>query len=222
MSVARSVARSWDRILAWYNAKTPPGTLSANPGATERQLAELESLVGTHLPEDFQESYRLVDGTGRGWLLYHGSLLSLAQIAAEWQKYRKWWVEQGYFEGPAFRPRQLESPEIKPVWWTTRRLPITDNGGGDPVMLDLDPASGGTRGQIIDTSHEVGPTSVLVRPRRRVDQPYLWDMGNETDPIAGLGTGMAGWLAQIAYELESGVHAYSKSSKMVCPVAWGR
>ncbi len=76
-------------------------------------------------------------------------------------------------------------------------------------------------------SHEVGPVSLLVRPggpirpRRRADQPSLWDEDGEADPPA-VGTGMAGWLAQIADELEAGVHAYSESSMMVCPVAWGR
>jgi cell wall assembly regulator SMI1 len=216
------VARSWDRIFAWYDANTPPGTLAANPGASERQVAELESLVGTRLPDEFRASCRLLDGTRRGWLLYHGALLPLAGIAAEWQWYRKQ-AEQGYGEGPDYECRQVESPEIKPVWWTPLRLPITDNGGGDHDMLDLDPAAGGSRGQIIHMSHEVGPVCLLVRPRRRrTDQLSLWDDGDESDPVAALGRGMAGWLAQIADELESGVHAYSESSLMVCPVAWGR
>ena len=30
-------------------------------------------------------------------------------------------------------------------------------------MLDLDPAEGGVRGQIIEFSHEVGPCAVLAR-----------------------------------------------------------
>jgi hypothetical protein len=38
----------------------------------------------------------------------------------------------------------LESPEIKPIWWNQLRLPLTDNGGGDPVTLDMDPAGAGT------------------------------------------------------------------------------
>lgn len=216
-----SVARSWDRIFAWYDEHTPPGTLTANSGASERQLGELEALVAARLPDEFRESYRLLDGTRRGWLLYHGSLLPLAGIAAEWQRYRAWQVERGYGEGPDYECRQVGSPEIRPVWWTPGRLPITDNGGGDQVMLDLDPAAGGARGQVIRFSHEVGPVCVLARPRRRADQPSLWDEGDGAESVA-LGTGWAGWLAQIADELESGVHAYSESSRMVCPVAWGR
>lgn len=224
MNIARSIAWNWDRILAWYKENSPPGTLEAAPGATERQLAEFESLVGTPLPDDFRESYRLVDGTRRGWLLYYGPLLSLTSIGAEWQRYKKWQMEPGFGQGPAFRPQHLESPEIKPVWWTPLRLPITDTRGGDhDVMLDLDPARGGTRGQIIDMSRRVGPISVLVQSRRRrADQPDLPGMGDEIDPVAALGTGMAGWLAQIADELASEVHAYSESYGMACPIAWGR
>jgi cell wall assembly regulator SMI1 len=224
---AVSVARSWDRIFGWYDANTPPGTLVANRGATDQQLADLEALVGNRLPDDFRKSYRLLDGTRGRWLLYYGWLLSLGEIAVEWQRYREW-SAAGYGEGPDYELRQLESPEIKPVWWTPLRVPITANGGGDHDMVDLDPAPGGMRGQIIRTSHEVGPTSLLVRPggdgrlRRRADQPTLWDEGDRADSAAALGTGMAGWLAQIADELEAGVHAYSETSQMVCPVAWGR
>ncbi len=216
------VARSWSRILAWYDAHTPAGTLRLCPGATEQEITELEALVGTRLPDDFRESYSLANGTCRGWLLYHGSLLPLTGIMAAWQTYRQWQAEWGYGTGPEFQPRQLQCAEIKPVWWTPLRLPLTDNGGGDHDMLDLDPAPGGTRGQIIHMSHEVGPTELLVRPRRRADQPSLWGEAQETDSTAAPRTGMAGWLAQIADELESGVHAYSESSMMVCPVAWSR
>lgn len=219
-----SVARSWDRIFAWYDTNTPPGTLIGNPGAGERQLGELESLIDARLPDDFRASYRLLDGTRRGWLLHHGSLLPLAGIAGEWRWYRDQ-SEQGYGQGPDYRPRQLESPEIKPLWWTQLRVPLTENGGGDHEMLDLDPAPGGARGQIIHMSHEVGPTRLLVRHRqrrRRADQLSLWDDDDGTDLVTSVGTGVAGWLAQIADELESGVHAYSESSLMVCPLAWGR
>jgi cell wall assembly regulator SMI1 len=191
------LAESWERILKWYGANTPEGTLTPSHGATRDQLGELEALVGERLPDDFQESYLLHDGTREGWLLFHGSLRSLAGIAKEWQMYRKWQDEDGYGKGADWQPVQLESPEIKPIWWSPLRLPITDNGGGDPVTLDLDPAPTGKRGQIIKFNHEVGPINLL-------------------------GSGMGDWLAWLATELESGIHAYSESSMMVCPVAWGR
>ena len=192
-----SLAKDWERILAWYGANTPPGTLSVRAGATQQQLAELEALIGTPLPEDFRESYALHNRTDRG-ILFYGKLHSLDGIAAEWQQCRKWQEEDGYGKGSDWRPRQLESPEIRPYWWGPLRLPITDNGGGDPVTLDLDPMRNrGTRGQIIKVNHEVGPINVLA-------------------------PSFAAWLARIAGELESGVHAYSEGDLMVCPVAWRR
>lgn len=192
-----SVAKSWGRILKWYDANTPSGTLSVCSGATREQVAELEALVGQRLPQDFRASYELYNGTDAGRVLFYGSLHSLAGISSEWQMYRKWQEEDGYGKGANWKPAQLKSREIKPIWWSPLRLPLTDNGGGDPVTLDLDPAASGTRGQIIDFNHEVGPIKVL-------------------------GTGMGDWLDRIAGELESGIHAYSEDSLMVCPVAWGR
>ncbi|MBA4068131.1 MAG: glucan biosynthesis protein [Isosphaera sp.] len=184
------VATGWKRILKWYGANTPEGTLSMRPGATREQIAELEAWVGQKLPADFRESYSRYNGSD-GWILHYGSLRSLTEIATEWQMFQK-----GHEEGWFGSPTQLESPKIRPLWWTPLRLPITDNGGGDPVMLDLDPAPSGSRG-VIKFNHEVGPINVL-------------------------GPSMSGWLDRIAEQLEAGVHAYSEDSLMVCPVAWGR
>jgi cell wall assembly regulator SMI1 len=60
-------------------------------------------------------------------------------------------------------------------------------------MLDLDPAEGGTYGQIVDHSHEVGPTSLLA---------VSWSE----------------WLAQLADDLEAGKHVYLEEEKTVAPL----
>ncbi len=192
-----SIAKDWRRIPAWYGREHPEPR-SPSPGATQKQLTDLETLIGTHLPDEFCESYTLHNGTGGGSILYYGLLHSLEGIATEWKMYRKWQEENGYGKGFDWRPAELVSPEIRPYWGGPLRLPITDNGGGDPVTLDLDPMKKrGTRGQIIKLNHEVGPINVLA-------------------------PSFAAWLERIAGELEAGIHADSQSGWMVCPVAWGR
>jgi cell wall assembly regulator SMI1 len=189
------VTESWKRIAAWYGVNTPPGTLRPPPGAAEGLLRETEAKLGTRLPEDVREFYRLHDGLGGSWLLHHGELLSLAGVLRQWEMYCEWQRKDGYGIGPDWEPQQLSGP-IKPVWWNPRRIHLTDNSGNHRT-LDLDPLPGGRLGQILWHDHEVGPVEVLA-------------------------PSFAAWLSGMADELEAGVHGYSESSRMVCPVAWGR
>jgi cell wall assembly regulator SMI1 len=107
-----------------------------------------------------RESYLLHDGTSD--LLGFGEVMPLSRVEAMWRMYDQWQRENGYGLGPSWEPEEVEGP-IKRVWWSPLRIPLTDIGGGDPVMVDLDPAEGGTRGQVIRFSHEVGPRKVLAR-----------------------------------------------------------
>jgi cell wall assembly regulator SMI1 len=50
---------------------------------------------------------------------------------------------------------------IKPIFWNTKRIFVTDSSG-DHLTLDLDPPEEGHYGQVLDHRHEVGPRSVLA------------------------------------------------------------
>jgi cell wall assembly regulator SMI1 len=66
----------------------------------------------------------------------------------------------GWGSEPDYATDDITGP-IKPYWWGEARLLVTDNSG-DHLVADLDPAEGGTVGQIIHHSHEVGPQEVLA------------------------------------------------------------
>ena len=189
-----SIRETWYRIRSWHKKITPPATFRVNRGTTERRLARFEETLGTSVPSEFRDSYLAHNGTGESWLLYHGSLLSLDGILRFWNRYKLWQREKGYGVGEDWVPHNINGP-IKPLWWNVRRLPITDNGGGDPVTVDLDPANGGTVGQIIKVNHEVGPTNVLA-------------------------TDIGAWLEEIATGLEAGRYVYSEEGMQVQPTEW--
>jgi cell wall assembly regulator SMI1 len=174
-----SVRESWKRIADWYDGSPRRGLIILSAGASEGQLKALEQAIGNHLPEDLRESYLLHNGTSD--LLGFGEVMPLNRVEAMWRMYADWQRENGYGLGPDWEPRDIEGP-IKPIWWSPLRIPVTDNGGGDPVMIDLDPGEGGTRGQVIRFSHEVGPEKVMARS---------W----------------AEWLSGIEDELEAGKYA---------------
>jgi hypothetical protein len=54
---------------------------------------------------------------------------------------------------PAADPKQVD-PAVKPVWWNERWIPITENGAGDSLCIDLEPASAGLKGQVIQYLHD--------------------------------------------------------------------
>ena len=188
-----SIRESWKRIVDWHKRSVPKGKFRLAKAARKGQLTAFEAELGILLPADVRESYLLHDGTAGTWLLYFGEVMSLDGIKAMWQRYGSWQAENGYGLGADWQPDDIEGP-IKPIWWSPLRIPITDNGGGDPVMIDLDPGKGGERGQIISFGHELGPAECL--------------------PPA------AHWLDQIASELEAGQHRYNEIEGMVHPITW--
>jgi cell wall assembly regulator SMI1 len=110
---------------------------------------------------------------------------------AQRQFYVDFRQKEDYGEGEDWETRYIRGP-IRPIWWDESRIHLTDNSG-DHVMLDLEPAEGGSVGQIISHSHEVGPQEVLA-------------------PSLVL------WLTRIAEELETGRHFYDAEEMTVMPV----
>jgi cell wall assembly regulator SMI1 len=151
---SKSIAESWERIRAFY----PHQIL--HPGATPAAIAAFEEAIGLVLPDDFKESLRLHDGGDNFW--FHstsGEFLSLAGMLKQWKTYRQA-QRQGEYATEDWEASDIEGP-IKPVFWNTKRIVVTDNSG-DHWTLDLDPPQDGAYGQILDHSHEVGPTQVLA------------------------------------------------------------
>jgi cell wall assembly regulator SMI1 len=153
---------AWRRVVAWYVANTPPGTLLLPPGASEDAVRTAERQLGLKLPPDLRAFYRFNDGLGGKWLLHYGEFFSLAGLVDAWQAHRS--LEQSQRAQMArggWVPVDLTGP-IRPVWWSPRRIQITGIGGTDGLMTDLDPAAGGVSGQLIEFDHEVGPRRVLA------------------------------------------------------------
>jgi cell wall assembly regulator SMI1 len=157
---SRTIAESWNRIVAWLADHAPGYPFDLNPGADEKSIASFETDIGLELPGDFKESLRLHDG-GACWLPpIYGDFLRIDRILEQWATYRTWQEEEGYGLGDEWIPAAIEGP-IKPIWWNPRRIYITDNSG-DHLTLDLDPPEDGVYGQILEHSHELGPVRVLA------------------------------------------------------------
>lgn len=184
------IAAVWKRIAAWYETNTPPGTLVLSPGASEDALTAFEREIGFRLPDDLRASFALHNGSQETFLLFHGELLSLERILRQRREYLQWQEQDGWGTGEEYATEGIEGP-IKPVWWNPLRLPLTDNSG-DHIIADFDPADGGQPGQIIEHSHETGPSRALART-------------------------FAEWLLEIAEGLENGQYVYDETEMTVAP-----
>ncbi|MDR2298266.1 MAG: SMI1/KNR4 family protein [Comamonas sp.] len=187
----QDLQHNWNRIARWYATNTPQGTLVLAKGASEDEIAELETALGQRLPDDLRHSLSLHNGAANeGYLLYHGELLSTRGILKVWQMYRAMQHNEGWGQGDDYETEELQGP-IRPVYWDGLRIPLTDNSG-DAAMLDLLPAEGGQAGQIIEFDGEVGPRTVLA-------------------------SSFSAWIAQLADELEQGRHVYIEDAGCVAP-----
>lgn len=169
---------AWRRIHTWFkrNVKEPPEPeyFVWGSGASERDIEQTASKLGVNLPDDVRESYQVYDGTNGKWVMESGYLLSLHEVLENWSMMKQG-VEEGYFAAARPNPKG----PIKKNWWNVRWIPVAHNGGGDYYCVDLDPAKGGSVGQVIKFDHETGPSHVVA---------------------ATFGS----WLASYATDLESG------------------
>jgi cell wall assembly regulator SMI1 len=161
-----TVADGWKKIDAWLQANNPGLKKTLNNPASDKQIAELEKVVGVKLPADFTQSLRIHDGqmysegdlippTEEGASGYF--LMASGDIAEEWQN-RKKLRDSGEFADKESGP----DPGIKDAWWHPGWIPFASNGGGDSLCLDLAPTKVGKAGQVITMNHESARRELLA------------------------------------------------------------
>lgn len=177
-----SIAALWREFEAWLAVHWPEGYADLNPGATDEQLRALEATLGVTLPADIAECLRIHNGQKgmAGGLFDNSEFLSTEAIADQWNIWREL-LESGEFNGL----KSELSPGVRDDWWNRHWIPFTHNGGGDHYCLDLQPALGGTLGQVITMWHDMGERRIVA---------------------AGLHAWLAGYLANV----RAGKIAYSE------------
>ncbi|MGA7730176.1 MAG: SMI1/KNR4 family protein [Chloroflexia bacterium] len=148
----------WKRIESWLGANVPELLDTLNPGASDAAIADAEAFLGVTLPDDVRASYKIHDGQSldNAGLLEAREFLSLERIKDEWKVWKDL-LDAGDFEGTLSEPHD----GIKNDWWNPAWIPLTYDGSGNHDCLDLDPAPGGKKGQIIEMWHD-DPERVLV------------------------------------------------------------
>jgi cell wall assembly regulator SMI1 len=179
----------WKRFEAWLSDHAPHLLGGLRDGATPRQLAQAETALQVRFPKDLRDSYAVHDGQDHPdcFALYSGALFASCPLLPLSTVVRNWSVLKGLhdcgdFDGARGRP----AGPIREDWWHPRWIPLTANAAGDhPVCVDLAPAAGGRRGQVISWWHD--------DPNRRL-----------------LGRSFRHWFANYLAAVEAGEYVYSE------------
>jgi len=177
------VNEAWRRIDASLTEQDEYATENFPPGATPDAIARLEAELGIALPDDVRAGLAYRDGTDQATLVEGTwSLLSVAEIRHSWG-----WMKTSHDAGEFAKHDESVRNEagVKRAWWAPRWIPIATDHGGDYVVVDLDPDTGGHAGQLVRVfrDYEV----------RRVIAPSF-----------------AEWMATLASELDGGKYVWNE------------
>jgi cell wall assembly regulator SMI1 len=163
----------WQRIDTWLETHAPQVFQTLQPGASEAQILAAETALGVQFPEDVRRSYGLHNGQqDYTYGLCEGrEFLSLERIQQEWQVWKSL-LDGGDFEGSSGD----SEAGIRSDWWNPQWIPLTYDGAGNHDCLDLDPADGGSRGQIIAFWHDASDRTLVAPSFRTWWERYAEDL----------------------------------------------
>ncbi len=151
----------WQRVERWLSADAPEVLARLPAGASDIALVEAEATLGFALPPELRESLSVHDGNDEAFELYRpdgvllGSLLPLRDMIEGWESLAGAYGD-GHNDSSA-----MPLAGVKRRWFHRLWIPIL-GGLGDYACIDLDPARGGKRGQVIDWAHDGGPLEIVA------------------------------------------------------------
>lgn len=144
-----------DRFETWLSTSLPALHATLRPGASQLELNELETLIGTALPEDFRALYAWHDG--QEWLdarpnvagLFAGEeFLTLAEVSSDWKVWRDIFEKHPSLdigEHVSVPPGHIKTQYINLGW-----VPVAGRGTGNKIGIDLAPGAEGQHGQFVN------------------------------------------------------------------------
>ncbi|MBL8800034.1 MAG: SMI1/KNR4 family protein [Planctomycetia bacterium] len=155
--LAVAARSAWNRIETWCQRHCPGLVSVFNLGATAEEIDAIERAIGQTLPTDVRESFAIHNGAGR--FLFGDEMLTAEDVVRRWQVWRE--VEDYNEE---FRDNMKSFPEraIALAYTVPGWIPLTSDGGGNHLGVDLTPGPAGTIGQVINFGRDEEHKCVLA------------------------------------------------------------
>ena len=122
--------------------------MALRPGATNRDITDLERHAGVVFSSTVREFYLTHDGQDGSGLMFGQSLLSIAAVRAKWDVWRS--LDEEAMNADCAEFMRSDPPGvIRPMYCNRAWVPLTHDHSGNHIGLDFDPGRIGARGQII-------------------------------------------------------------------------
>ena len=148
----------WDDIAGWLEKNAPPAfeSMKDATGATDAQLDELAARLGAELPEDFR-AYLKIFNKYYGPPFFEYASLDIENIHRTRDGLNSLKAE-GKFD--TFEPHEnVRGSNVRYTWWHDGWVPFAEDGGGNLICVDLDPADSGAVGQVFYWEIHGGPVA---------------------------------------------------------------
>ncbi len=166
-------ADTGDRVHAAFHRLVAliPGDMLLNPPATEADIAVAEAHLGQRFPADVRALYLLHDGQHQytladpRWafgLFAESAFLSLTEVLTNWDTWDGFDEQTDMDEFATSTPANFVQEKYSTRGW----IPLTHDGSGNHIGIDLAPGRAGRSGQVItfgadDDEHQVLAPSLL-------------------------------------------------------------
>ena len=149
-ALTEDIAPVLARLDAWFATHLSPRRYVFNPPATQSALDTFEQLIGVRMPEAYRQMYLWHDGdnSDRWGHIYGLPLLPLQEAGSQWSAWNDVLAE---FDGDRYKIPGGAWPEgaVDPAYINPRWIPLTHDGSGNHIGIDLDPWPRGRVGQVI-------------------------------------------------------------------------
>ncbi|MEO1330314.1 MAG: SMI1/KNR4 family protein [Pseudomonadota bacterium] len=154
------------RYLAAADRLRPEIRKGLPPGAAPERIAAAEAAIGRALTPELKAFLARHDGSAETFVAPGWRLLSADLIIATWPAwvdlYQNACVPGGYLFDPDADLRAPDGPAKGDLWMRLDWIPFAEDGTGDQLCIDLDPAPGGAVGQIVEFRHDDDARTVLA------------------------------------------------------------
>lgn len=137
------VAARWQTISTWLRQHQPRAAEQFNPPASADAIRMVEEKLGVALPDDYKAFLALANGQAEfAPMVGLGALLPIESVAA---------CKQDILDEETPVDAERVGEGVRAVSYSRGWIPITRSARGrDYLCIDLDPASTGVRGQIVE------------------------------------------------------------------------